>query len=63
MYSSMNNIKKIITKIINKDMSVAADIDTLGHALRITIRRELERRSIPTPRNLYFDYKKQMWIE
>ena len=63
MYRSMNNIKKIITKIINKDVSVAADIDTLGHTLRITIRHELERRAIPTPRNLYFDYKKQMWIE
>ena len=40
---------------------LSLEIDKLSHPDRIVLREELG--NIPLPRNLFFDYKTQQWID
>lgn len=53
----------IIKAILNKDHAIAQVIDSLTNAERISIRNAPELAGKPIPRNLYFNYTTQVWIE
>ena len=49
-------------RIIAGDQTVAPTVDNMSHRDRITLRNELPA-DCPQPRNLWFDYRRQVWIE
>jgi len=48
----------------SKDLDSLSDfVDSLSHPERIVLRESLEKSKTKLIRTLYFDYKKQVWIE
>ena len=45
-----------------KDMTLIEEINTWTHRKRIAVRELAEAQKLPLPRNLYYDYTKQVWI-
>jgi hypothetical protein len=62
------NIEQIIAALLSRSVernshlrkAVESAIDNLPHSDRLEIQDRI--RDTPAPRNLYYDYKKQVWI-
>ena len=62
-YMQTETMHHIIDLIKTEDLKALSLIDSLTHRERILVRTVCEVKGYKLPRNLYYDYSRQCWID